>query len=322
MGNRSLTPFTREFENGRAAQCLYVSKIEEPEAVAKALRLKKPEAVLLVSGGAKGLDTGALKQLTALFSRGVARAAKERAALIITGGTDTGVMAMMGRGLADRGRAAPCIGVSPAEKVKADRDSAADAAPLEPNHSHFVLVEGDKWGDETEMMYRLARHFADGVPSVAVLANGGSVTVKEVLYNVRQQRPVLLIEGSGRFADKLAALWKAYQAQRAGKASAEEQALLKTLKDDPLLQEIVEEGKFTLFPLHGKAKDLQALLLETLPPTVIDDKDLLREVWKQYAIFSETAKKRSAQFHAIRRIILWVGVLAVAFAVFSSSLDF
>ena len=27
---------------------------------------------------------------------------------------------------------------------------------LDPNHSHFVLVEGDRWGDETTKLFEIA----------------------------------------------------------------------------------------------------------------------------------------------------------------------
>lgn len=39
-----------------------------------------------------------------LFSRGIARAAVDAEALIMDGGTQAGVMAIMGQGVADRGR--------------------------------------------------------------------------------------------------------------------------------------------------------------------------------------------------------------------------
>ena len=55
------------------------------------------------------------------------------------------------------GRSAPCIGVA-VGSLTAWPGNTTGEAPLEPNHSHFVLVEGEQWGDETETMYELAAH--------------------------------------------------------------------------------------------------------------------------------------------------------------------
>jgi hypothetical protein len=35
-------------------------------------------------------------------------------------------------------------------------DEENDKVHLDPNHSHFVLVEGDRWGDETTKLFEIA----------------------------------------------------------------------------------------------------------------------------------------------------------------------
>ena len=47
-------------------------------------------------------------------------------------------------------------------------------------------------------MYWLFDALAAGRPSVAVVANGGGITLTEVELKVRARRPIYLIEGSGR----------------------------------------------------------------------------------------------------------------------------
>ncbi|RME50588.1 MAG: DUF4231 domain-containing protein [Caldilineae bacterium] len=325
MPRTELTPYDIEFDNGNVARYLRAPKGAAAKEIVEALKIKKPSAVLTVIGGAKGLDGDARLQLRSLFSRGVARAVYERACLVVTGGTDFGIMQMMGQGIADRGRSAPCIGVVPSELVQVpggpppteDRHH----VPLEPHHSHFVLVEGENWGDETETMYRLVRHLAEGVPSVSILANGGRVAKKELLYCVRQQRPVIVLEGSGRLADEVAALWKAHQQAKKGEADPETQTLLDRLGKDPDMQEIIEEGKITLFPVTEKPARLESLIHKLLPTALIDDTDLLKTAWQQFAIFDETANRKSHQFRRMRQWILWVGILAVIFAVASSTME-
>ena len=75
---------------------------------------------------------------------------------------------------------------------------------MTPTTPTSVLVETKEWGGETETMYELARVFSQGCPSVAILVNGGAITKNEVLYNVRQGRPIIIIEASGRLADEVA----------------------------------------------------------------------------------------------------------------------
>ena len=55
-------------------------------------------------------------------------------------------------------------------------------------------------------MYWLFGALAEGRPSVAIVANGGGITLNEVESNVRAGRRIILIEGSGRAADALVSL--------------------------------------------------------------------------------------------------------------------
>jgi hypothetical protein len=90
--------------------------------------------------------------------------------------------------------------------TKPGREGApAGAVPLEPHHSHFVLVDGSEWGDETPMMLELARTLAGDGPSLAVLAGGGPLAHRELLAHVGVGRKVIVLEGSGRVADAVAA---------------------------------------------------------------------------------------------------------------------
>jgi len=78
-------------------------------------------------------------------------------------------------------------------------------APLEPNHSHFVLTAGRQWGDETATMYALAAALARDCPSLAVFAGGGEIALREMQANVAQGRAMLLLAGSGRTTDAVLA---------------------------------------------------------------------------------------------------------------------
>jgi hypothetical protein len=100
-----------------------------------ALDIAPPKALILVAGGAADLDAAVQPRLVQLCSRGIARAAANIGALLMDGGTQAGVMAMMGQGVADRGRKTALVGVAPAGKVTypdgpAD-GSSTDGAALE-----------------------------------------------------------------------------------------------------------------------------------------------------------------------------------------------
>jgi hypothetical protein len=99
------------------------------------------------------------------------------------------------------------LGIAPKGKITHPEISGAsivsDGAPLERNHSHFVLVESNEWGGETPKMLELARAF--NTPIVAILVNGGAIAAEEALQTVRNGWQLLVIEGSGRFADELSA---------------------------------------------------------------------------------------------------------------------
>jgi hypothetical protein len=196
----------------------------------------------MVFGGAKGLDDSRKARLAELFTDAIAPAAAELGALIIDGGTQSGVMAMMGEAVARDGRKCQLLGVAPTGKVTypggpGDADI-ADPVPLEPNHSHFVLVEGKDWGDETGPMLELARAF--NAPTVAILINGGTIAADEALQSVRNGWPLVIIEGSGRFADDLSAAVRDGQHAK----SAE-------------LSEIARSGRATLFPVDDPAEKLR-----------------------------------------------------------------
>jgi SLOG in TRPM, prokaryote len=142
-----------------------------------------------------------------LFADGVTPVAADAGALIVDGGTQSGVMAMMGEAVARRPGACHLLGIAPEGKIAHPEISGAsamsDGAQLEPNHSHFVLVDSDEWGGETATMLELAR--ALNAPIVAILVNGGAIAANEALQSVRNGWPLLVFEGSGRFADEVSA---------------------------------------------------------------------------------------------------------------------
>ncbi|HEU5239851.1 MAG TPA: hypothetical protein VFU37_22150, partial [Pyrinomonadaceae bacterium] len=146
-------------------------------------------------------------------------------------------------------RGSQLLGIAPVGKVTypgAQSDAnMADSVPLEPNHSHFVLVDSDEWGSETGTMFKLAG--ALNVSVVTMLINGGQIAGNEALQSVRNGWPVLVIEGSGRFADELSAAVRNGQSAKSTKVS-----------------EIARSGRVRLFHVNDPAEKLRVELHQIL----------------------------------------------------------
>lgn len=230
------------FENGNRAVVITAPRDASAQAILDVLEITSPRAVILLFGGAAGLDDSRKAALATLFAGGVAPVAAELGALVIDGGTQSGVMAMMGEAVARSPGTSQLLGIAPKGKITnpeiAGASAAADSAPLEPNHSYFVLVESDEWGDETTKMLELARAF--NAPIVAILVNGGAIAADEALQSVRNGWQLLVIEGSGRFADELSAAVRDGHPVKSAEVS-----------------EIARSGRVALFPVDDPAEKLR-----------------------------------------------------------------
>jgi hypothetical protein len=165
--------------------------------------------VLVVVGGAAGLSGTAEDRVRAVVEELAVPAALEYGATIIDGGTDSGVMRLVGRahgGLAGR---PPLVGVVVSRLVdvpgRRRSDLADDAAAAEPHHTHLVLVPGERWGDESPWLSAVAGQVGAGRGAVTLMLNGGAITLEDVKHSVAAGRPAIAVAGSGRTADLLAA---------------------------------------------------------------------------------------------------------------------
>jgi hypothetical protein len=283
------------FANGNKAVAVSCSPNESAEVIASALAIQSSTAVILILGGAADVDTKLVPRLTQLFSRGIARAAADKGALLVDGGTQAGVMAMMGEGVAARGYKSPLIGVAPAALVTyPGGPQTQSAVQLDPNHSHFVLVEGGTWGSETSTMFNLTKVLTEKARGVAILVSGGPVSKDEVLRTVRQGLPLIVVEDSGGLADQITAAWK----QRA------------TLPDDTVMAEIIADGYIHLHPMRNPVKGLERLIIREL-----GENDVLIQAWETFADYDLNANLQQKRFSLIQLSILVVGVAGTGLAI-------
>ena len=197
----SLTP-------GRTALAIGVSESAGLGAALAALGLDGHRPVLVLVGGAAGLDPDLHEPLLDLF-RTLVPVLTAAGALVVDGGTRSGVMALMGE--AALRTELPLLGVAargtlclPGEGDE-DRTGADEGADPDPGHGRFLLVPGNKWGDESPWIAAVASTLAGDRPSLTLVVGGGEVTARDLREGLNLGRPALILAGTGGTADTVAA---------------------------------------------------------------------------------------------------------------------
>ena len=198
-------PFITSFPNGSSAYAVRVNQAAELPSALRKLGLHRSRPVLVVVGGAGKLTEVETISLRPLFVEVLAPLAEALGACVADGGTCSGVMHLMGQARTETQTSFPLVGVAATGTVAllGTPLPRPDATPLEPNHTHFVLVPGSEWGDDSPWLPRVVRVLAKGAPSVTVVINGGENTWKDVSESVKAGRQVIAVAGSGRAADML-----------------------------------------------------------------------------------------------------------------------
>jgi hypothetical protein len=142
----------------------------------------------------------------------IARIAEELHAAVVCGGTEMGVMAEIGRIRSRESYKFPLIGVTPEELVTwpgGPRSTkflwlGKQRWQLESHYSHFILVPGEQFGDESPWIVDTATLLSKDHQSVTILINGGEVSRKDIQLSLENGRRVIVLSRTGRLADELA----------------------------------------------------------------------------------------------------------------------
>lgn len=317
---------TITFPNGNSANLITVAPKANPQSILKSLQPPSFNALIMLSGGAANFDQlerSLQLRLQQLFGRGIVRAATEIGAGFISGGTDSGVIALLGKSVAEYHCQSPLIGIAPAALItyptkdvsEEGTVSAAELVPLEPHHTHFVLVESTQWGGETEAMYNLVsayRQPTENLPIFTVLVNGGEISRLEILQSVRLGIPIIVIEGSGRLADEIAALHRTYQEAKDSDSPP--------FIEEPALAEIITEGKINLFSIEGEATELKRLIHRSYRQSQGDT--VLQVAWQRFNLYDYNATRQQRNFNRLQLAILFLGVMGTALALIQNQLGF
>ncbi|MFO5527434.1 MAG: hypothetical protein ACLBM1_06300 [Cuspidothrix sp.] len=199
--------FKLTFNKEQAAIAITVSETAELPHALLNIGLGSSRPILVIVGGASQISDADFIRIQSLFVEVLAPIAEKLGAYVVDGGTDAGVMRLIGYARSHIKAQFPLIGVAPIGKVIIPEQTttpSGDACPLQSDHTHFVLVPGDNWGDESSWIADVATVLAGEYPSVTVLINGGEITFTDALNSVSAGRLVIAVAGSGRTADKIA----------------------------------------------------------------------------------------------------------------------
>lgn len=260
----------------------------------EALSITGPHPVVVIIGGAGALDQPAndaiRKHISLLFRDALRPAIAQTKAIVLTGGTDAGVMKIAGESLGVVSKT--LVGVAPSAKVLPPSSEAA----LNADHAAFVLTSGMSWGSETEVLFGLAELFTQGVaPGVVVLANGGAISKAETNRFLRGGWPILPLAGTEG-------------------AAAE---LLSAVRDDESASNWAETRRADVEEVVTDISYARRQLLWRLHPD-----ELLKSAWAAYASYDSKANTLKNSAIISGRWLRWLSValllaitLVVQFAV-------
>lgn len=204
------TPFQLDFGDDRVATVVRTPYHADVERVMAALGLRPGRPALFISGGAGWMDDKQIEFTREAVLDGLAPFAADYGVTVVDGGTQAGVMQLMGEAHHTHGYHFPLVGVAPIGAVCFPGFDNPDGVTLDPDHTHFVLTDGEKFGDESDLIVRLANALTSGreASTFGVIINGGGITTQETYDRALAPDtavPLLVFDGSGRFGDTLAA---------------------------------------------------------------------------------------------------------------------
>ncbi len=170
---------------------------EIPAALAQlGIPLPKPAVVLVGGAGAIGfLDKFPMRKAVGI----VARLAEETGSVVVDGGTQAGIMTEIGKQRKRNNFSFPLVGVVFDSLLMQEEPKSV----LDPNHTHFFLIPGEDWGDESAWISKIATAIAGDKKSITVLVNGGNISRIDVEYSLLANRTTFVMRGTGRMADEI-----------------------------------------------------------------------------------------------------------------------
>jgi hypothetical protein len=193
----------------RQTPCVFPDERSDlPEAISELRLADHYPVIVMIGGGIAEHDAKATQH--AILT--IAKIAEEKNVAVICGGTDMGVMAAIGQIRSQNQYQFPLIGITLEELVTWPNGPHSSHFlwwgtkrwNLEPHYTHFILVPGNKFGDESPWIVDAATILSKGDPSVTILLNGGEVSRRDIELSLEKGRAVIAVSRTGRLADEFA----------------------------------------------------------------------------------------------------------------------
>lgn len=185
-------------KKGITVKAANISTDDEIQEALTDLEIPHPKPVIVLVGGAGGIgfmDKFPMKKAVSI----VAQLAEDTGAVVLDGGTQAGIMTEMGVQRKKHGYTFPLVGVVFDALLMKEEP----ASILDHNHTHFILIPGSDWGDESTWISKIATVVAGDRKSITILVNGGKISRMDVEYSLMAKRPTYVMRGTGRLADEI-----------------------------------------------------------------------------------------------------------------------
>lgn len=187
-----------DLKHGATVGAVNITDNNEITQALDQLGIPHPKTVIVLVGGAGGIgfiDKFPMRKAVNI----VAKLAQETDSVVVDGGTQAGIMDEIGKQRKKNGYTFPLVGVV-FETLIMKKEA---ASILDENHTHFFLIPGDNWGDESGWISKIATCIAGDHKSITVLINGGDISRQDVEYSLMEKRPTFVMRGTGRMADEI-----------------------------------------------------------------------------------------------------------------------
>ena len=269
-----------------------VIEIQETETLDEAVAKTglAPRALILLLGDYDPMLHG---QVRSICSRVIGPLALKPGALVIDDGAQSGCAAAMGAAARDHDDPIPLLGIAAAGEVDA-------------NHP-LILRLPAAWTDDlkyrVQLVGKLARDSSGREkPVLAILVGGKDAHVDAVLRCNRYGWPILLIQGSGGLADRIAL---AMQPPAEGSPPVP--------IADPDLREIIDTAIPDSFSLGGNMDDLERILLARIELRA----DTLADAWSRFDDLDVGANIKHLIFQRLQGSIMILAIVATLVAILS-----
>jgi len=185
-------------KRGVTVKAANISNDDEIQEALSGLDIPHPQKAIVLVGGAGGiglLDKPSMRKAVGI----VAQLAEETHSVVVDGGTQAGIMTEIGKQRRKHKFTFSLVGVVFDSLIMKEEP----ASILDANHTHFFLIPGNDWGDESSWISKIATVIGNGMKSITVLVNGGNISRSDVEYSLLENRPTFVKRGTERMADEI-----------------------------------------------------------------------------------------------------------------------